>query len=88
MSQAARDDRDQVRPAYGPAAQVLERLFAEKGLQPGQWWPFLVQGEGKPLPGGLESLSGFVLTRDGDVYGWWLDWQDLGDAPAGETGRD
>jgi hypothetical protein len=54
---------------------VLERLFAAKGLAPGTWWTFLVQGEGKTLPGGLESLSGFVLTRGGEVYGWWLDWE-------------
>jgi hypothetical protein len=52
---------------------VLARLFAAKGLPDDAWWPFLVSGEGKALPGGLESLSGFVLTRDGRVYGWWLD---------------
>jgi hypothetical protein len=60
---------------------VLARLFAARGLPAGAWWPFLVQEEGKALPGGLESLSGFVLTRAGDVYGWWLDW-DAG-APGG-----
>ncbi len=53
---------------------MLERLFAARGLRSGEWWPFLVQEEGTPLPGGLEALSGFVLTRSGDVYGWWLDW--------------
>ena len=58
----------------GPAAPVLERLLAERGLGAGEWWPFLVQEEGKALPGGLESLSGFVLTRRGRVFGWWLDW--------------
>ena len=68
-------------PAPGPAGPVLARLFAARGLAAGAWWPFLVQEEGKSLPGGLESLSGFVLTRTGDVYGWWLDW-DAG-APGG-----
>jgi hypothetical protein len=58
----------------GPAAPVLQRLLAEKGLPAGDWWPFLVQEEGKALPGGLESLSGYVLTRSGEVFGWWLDW--------------
>jgi hypothetical protein len=67
--------------APGPAGPVLARLFAARGLPAGAWWPFLVQEEGKALPGGLESLSGFVLTRAGDVYGWWLDW-DAG-APGG-----
>jgi hypothetical protein len=66
---------------------VLERLLAERGLAPGEWWPFLVQEEGKPLPGGLEALSGFVLTRAGDVFGWWLDW-DPGLRPAGERPPD
>jgi hypothetical protein len=58
----------------GPAAPVLQRLRAEKGLLAGDWWPFLVQEEGKALPGGLESLSGYILTRGGEVFGWWLDW--------------
>ncbi|MDQ3702540.1 MAG: hypothetical protein M3442_16695, partial [Chloroflexota bacterium] len=62
------------RPLYGPAAPVLEGLFAEQGLTAGEWWPFLVQEEGKALPGGVETLSGFVLTQSGEVYGWWLDW--------------
>ena len=61
-------------PFHGPAAPVLERLLAEKGLASGQWWPFFVQAEGKMLPGGLEALSGYVLTREGAVYGWWLQW--------------
>ncbi len=60
-------------PIHGPAAPVLEALFAKKGIPTGEWWPFFVQGEGKDLPGGLESLSGFLLTRDGRVFGWWLD---------------
>jgi hypothetical protein len=73
----ARDvpDKEGRRPLHGPAAPVLEGLFAARGLRAGEWWPFLVQGEGKLLPGGIEALSGFVLTRQGEVYGWWLDWE-------------
>jgi hypothetical protein len=67
---------------HGPAAPVLARLFAAQGLPAGAWWPFHVQQEGKRLPGGLEALSGFVLTAAGDVYGWWLDW-----APSGAARR-
>jgi hypothetical protein len=62
-------------PVHGPAAPLLEELFSAKGLRPGGWWPFLVQGEGTRLPGGIEAISGFVLARDGAVYGWWLGWQ-------------
>lgn len=69
------------RPFHGPAGPMLERLFAEKGLGSGGWWPFLVQAEGIPLPGGLEALSGFVLAADGSVYGWWLGWASLRDGP-------
>jgi hypothetical protein len=74
------------RPLHGPAAHVLERLFAEKGLAPGEWWPFLVQQEGRLLPGGLEDSSGFVLARDGSVYGWWLGWETS--AGAGGSGQE
>ena len=55
---------------------MLERLFAEKGLEYGDWRPFLVQGEGTDLPGDIESLSGFVLDRQGRVFGWWLGWDE------------
>jgi hypothetical protein len=63
----------------GPAGPILGRLFAAKGLGQGAWWPFLVQGEGTPLPGGVEACSGFVLARDGRVFGWWLDWDEAGE---------
>lgn len=64
----------------GPLAPVLARLLAERGLAAGDWWPFLVQGEGKRLPGpeGLEEHSGFVLDRSGAVHGWWLGWEHPG----------
>ena len=68
--------RGQEPPLRGPAAPVLGRLFAEKGFDRGAWWPFLVQGEGTDLPGGLEALSGFVLALDGRVFGWWLGWDE------------
>jgi hypothetical protein len=71
----AAGDEPAPRPLHGPAARVMARLLAERGLVPGEWWPFLVQGEGTSLPGGLEALSGFVLALDGRVYGWWLGWE-------------
>ena len=72
---------------HGPAAPVLERLFAARGLAAGTWRAFLVQEEGEALPGGLESLSGFVLTRSGDVFGWWLDWDARAPGPGGAGPR-
>jgi hypothetical protein len=37
---------------------------------------FLTQREGTVLPGGLESLSGFVLDGAGRVHGFWLAWDE------------
>ncbi len=52
----------------------VRRLLAERGIS--RFALFLVQQEGKALPGGLEAISGFVLTSGGKVYGFWLDWDD------------
>lgn len=52
--------------------EALRRLLAERGID--RFALFLVQEEGRELPGGLESLSGFVIGSDGDVHGFWLDW--------------
>jgi len=54
---------------------ILRRLLAKRGI--GRFALFLTQQEGKQLPGGIESLSGFVLTGAGEVYGFWLDWDGL-----------
>lgn len=51
---------------------VLGQLLAEKGIE--RFALFLVQQEGKELPGGIEAISGFVLTPAGEVFGFWLDW--------------
>lgn len=57
-----------------PAGEVIGRLLAERGIH--RHATFLTQGEGKQLPGAIESLSGFVLTGDGEVHGFWLDWDE------------
>jgi len=51
---------------------ILRRLLRAHGIE--RFALFLVQQEGKALPGGVESLSGFVLTPSGEVYGFFLDW--------------
>ena len=38
--------------------------------------PFSPRGKARSFRGGIESLSGFVLTGDGKVYGFWLDWDE------------
>lgn len=42
--------------------------------------------EGKPLPGGFSSESGTILTKDGKVYDYWLDWDPEKIAPNGSKG--
>ncbi len=54
------------------ARSVLRQLLAEKGID--RFALFLVQQEGKELPGGIEAMSGFVLTSAGEIFGFWLDW--------------
>ena len=60
--------------AGGTARDLLRRLLAERGID--RFTLFLVQQEGKLLPGGVEAVSGFVLTAGGEIYGFWLDWDD------------
>jgi hypothetical protein len=67
------------RPTRGPQQpsrerQVIDRLLGERGI--GLHALFLTQREGTTLPGGLESVSGFVLDERGRVHGFWLAWDD------------
>ena len=55
-----------------PEQRAVARLLRERGI--GRHALFLTQREGTVLPGGLESLSGFVLDEAGRVYGFWLAW--------------
>lgn len=55
-------------------SDVLPGLLSEKGIQ--RFALFLVQDEGKQLPGGVEVVSGFVLAASGEVHGFWLGWDE------------
>ncbi len=59
-------------PPESVERRAIRRLLAERGI--GRHALFLTQREGIRLPGGLESLSGFVLTADGTVYSFWFGW--------------
>lgn len=50
----------------------IRRLLRQRGIR--RYALFLLQQEGKELPGGLESLSGFVLDDEGRVHGFWFDY--------------
>lgn len=52
--------------------RIIRGLLARHGIT--RYALFLTQGGGKRLPGGVESLSGFVLASSGEIHGFWLDW--------------
>ena len=58
-----------------PTGEIIRGLLAKRGIT--RYALFLTQGEGKELPGGIESFSGFVLTSRGRVHGFWLDWDEV-----------
>ena len=63
---------------------VIAELMREKGFSrivrfDGSW-------EGNTLPGGTPNESGTVLTQDGRVFHYWLDWDPNKTAPDGTKG--
>jgi hypothetical protein len=52
---------------------VLTRLLHERGID--RYGLFLVSGEGRRLPGGVEATSGYVVNETGKVYFFWMDWE-------------
>jgi hypothetical protein len=71
-TQRLRHDRD-----------VLDRLIRRKGLA--RYGLFFVTAEGKELPDGSESGSGFAISADGRVYFFWIDWDHKAGRPYLET---
>jgi len=52
--------------------RVIRQLLSRKRL--GRYEFFLGQREGRRLPGGLEEVSGFVITEHDVAYAFWLSW--------------
>ena len=52
--------------------QALDQLIAAKSL--GRYATFFETGEGTPLPGGLEKMTGYVIDAHGGAYWFVLDW--------------
>jgi hypothetical protein len=50
----------------------LERLIRGRGLA--RFGIFHASGEGRMLPDGSESGSGYVIDENGRHYFYWLDW--------------
>jgi hypothetical protein len=58
---------------------LLDALIQQRGLKPGEYSLFFVTGEGEFLPGGapedpIEEVSGYVLSKQGRVFSFWLGW--------------
>ena len=51
---------------------MLDALVRERGLE--QFAYFLVTGEGRFLPNGIEVTSGHVLDATGRIFRFWTTW--------------
>lgn len=56
--------------------QVLNGLIREHGLAAGDYALFLVSGEGIFPSEEFEEVSGYVLHRSGQVFAFWLGWDE------------
>jgi len=65
--------------------ELMTSLLKEQGVI-GRWEQLEGATEGGPLPGGVPKLSGIVLTEDGRVFCYWLDWDPDKTAPDGTKG--
>ncbi len=63
-------------PPLPRGVERVNQILLKRGFD--RFALFLLQQEGRQLPRGVEALSGFVLTSSGEVYGFWLDWDDRG----------
>jgi hypothetical protein len=58
---------------------MLDALVREHGLE--RFAYFLVTGEGRLLPNGVEVTSGHVLDTTGQVFRFWTSWDADRDRP-------
>lgn len=65
------------------ARTMLDKLVRERGLE--RFAYFLVSGEGRTLPNGIEVTSGHVLDTSGRVFRFWTDWDAERNQPAFKT---
>jgi hypothetical protein len=56
---------------------LLDELVRRQGLE--RFAYFLVSGEGRFLPSGVEVTSGHVLDATGQVFRFWTSWDDKQD---------
>jgi len=71
-------------PQKERALGILIELCREQGLT--DFTTFASVWEGILLSGGVEERSGLILTREGRVYSYWLEWDPDRAAPDGSKG--
>ncbi len=65
--------------------RILRELLQHRGFKPDDYAFFFTTGEGRFLPAGwedVEELSGYIVTRSGEHYLFWLGWDVDKAAPA------
>jgi len=63
--------------------EVLDQLIREQGLL--HYALFFVVGEGIALPDALEEVSGYLVNDQGEVYTFWMSWDDERQRPVFTT---
>lgn len=64
---------------------IISSLLLEAGIT-NKFEVVSLAGEGKELPNGIESESGWILLDDGRAFMYWLDWDENKTAPDGNMG--
>ena len=84
MSTEDKYDPDKKMPRREDSLAVIAELLKDKG---NHRFAFLsVDWEGDTLPGGTPNESGEILTHDGRVFRFWLNWDPEKPAPDGTKG--
>lgn len=52
---------------------ILEKLIYQKGLEPGEYSFFFTTGEGRFIKPKVENYSGYLLTRQKQIFSFWMD---------------
>ena len=66
------------------ALEIIEELCKEKNLT--DFVTIASVWEGNILPGDVEERSGLILTKEGKVFPYWLEWDSEKINPNGEKG--
>lgn len=84
MTKKEQYDPQKKMPRREDPLHVITELLKEKGIN--RFAVITMDWEGDTLPGGTPNESGTILTKDGKIYHYWLDWDPDKTAPDGTKG--